>query len=99
MNFGCVGRNAIVTWLPWLSDGHQLMGWLFSLGSMGRLCSRGLREEGGHDQGGHYQGGHHQGVQHQHGHHGLKESVCHFGWLTCRGAVGVSASGLPAGKT
>ena len=79
--------------------GHQLMGWLFSLSSIGRLCSRGLREEGGHHQGGHYQGGHHQGVQHHHGHHGLKESVCHFGWLTCRGAVGVSASGLPAGKT
>ena len=75
------------------------MGWLFSLGSMGRLCSRGLREEGGRHQGGHYEGGHHHGVQHQHGHHGLKESVCHFGWLTCRGAVGVSASGLPAGKT
>ena len=74
--------------------GHQLMGWLFSLGSMGRLCSRGLREGGGLHQGGHYQGGHHQ-----YGHHGLKESVCHFGWLTCRGAVGVSASGLPAGKT
>jgi hypothetical protein len=26
MNFGCVGRNAIVTWLPWLSDWSSVDG-------------------------------------------------------------------------